>query len=149
MPHYQTWGATPQHLSRLPPTPPDYQGEYLTPSNTMVDTYYPVHGLHSRQNSTRERSDRYHQTSYPGQHSSHAHPRMNHMFDSYTQGHAYQYSTGQAPILPPIRAHMPIDPYQYSLPEKKEEKPTGGVAQHLDYEMDVMASFVAEMAQKL
>src|SRR5699024_8529153 len=29
----------------------------------------------------------------------------------------------------------------------KEEKPTGGVAAHLDYEMDQMSDFVAEMAQ--
>lgn len=33
--------------------------------------------------------------------------------------------------------------------KQKEEKPTGGVAQHLDYDMDLMASFVAEMSQKL
>ncbi len=31
----------------------------------------------------------------------------------------------------------------------KEEKPTGGVAQHLDYDMDLMSSFVAEISQKL
>lgn len=31
----------------------------------------------------------------------------------------------------------------------KEEKPTGGVAQHLDYDMDMMSNFVAEMSQKL
>lgn len=30
---------------------------------------------------------------------------------------------------------------------RKEEKPTGGVAAHLDYEMDQMSDFVAEMAQ--
>lgn len=33
--------------------------------------------------------------------------------------------------------------------KQKEEKPTGGVAQHLDYDMDLMSSFVAEMSQKL
>jgi hypothetical protein len=31
----------------------------------------------------------------------------------------------------------------------KEEKPTGGVAQHLDYEMDVMTLFVTEMTQEV
>ncbi|RAK99817.1 putative cyclin-like protein (Clg1) [Aspergillus ibericus CBS 121593] len=32
-------------------------------------------------------------------------------------------------------------------PQRKEEKATGGVAAHLDYEMDQMSDFVAEMAQ--
>jgi len=32
-------------------------------------------------------------------------------------------------------------------PKQKEDKPTGGVAAHLDYDMDLMSSFVAEMAQ--
>lgn len=38
---------------------------------------------------------------------------------------------------------------QQAEQQKQEEKPTGGVAQHLDYDMDLMASFVAEMSQKL
>ena len=70
---------------------------------------------------------------------------MNHMpYDNYN----YQYAGNAAPTLPPIHAPGAIDPFHYRQ-EKKEEKPTGGVAQHLDYEMDMMASFVAEMAQKL
>ncbi|KAL8674062.1 MAG: hypothetical protein Q9168_001522 [Polycauliona sp. 1 TL-2023] len=36
---------------------------------------------------------------------------------------------------------------QKPAPPAKEEKATGGVAAHLDYEMDQMADFVAEMAQ--
>lgn len=39
--------------------------------------------------------------------------------------------------------------HQRTESKQKEDKPTGGVAQHLDYEMDLMASFVAEMSQKL
>jgi hypothetical protein len=64
-----------------------------------------------------------------------------------------QYYHATATILPPIRAQDPIDPYaqQYvaALPEPKpkEEKATGGVAAHLDYDMDLMSSFVAEMSQ--
>ncbi|KAI4157677.1 MAG: hypothetical protein L6R39_000629 [Caloplaca ligustica] len=60
-------------------------------------------------------------------------------------------------ILPPIkvpersveirqmqpRPHIPAPP----AAPIKEEKATGGVAAHLDYEMDTMADFVAEMAQ--
>ena len=64
----------------------------------------------------------------------------------------YQYPAA-APILPPIRATNGIDPfagYAHQQPKQKDDKPaTGGVAQHLDYEMDVMSSFVAEMSQEL
>ncbi|OKL62773.1 hypothetical protein UA08_01581 [Talaromyces atroroseus] len=69
---------------------------------------------------------------------------------------------GAVPTLPPIRSniHLPLTndtavPPQYrrqdvhvpAEPRVKEEKPTGGVAAHLDYEMDQMSDFVAEMAQ--
>ncbi|KAL8969793.1 MAG: hypothetical protein Q9197_004157 [Variospora fuerteventurae] len=62
------------------------------------------------------------------------------------------------PLLPPIqvpgrssmesqqvhfRQRLPAPP----TPPVKEEKATGGVSAHLDYEMDSMAEFVAEMAQ--
>lgn len=121
----------------------------MTPTSAMADSsFYPVNGYHSRHGSVREHSERYHQNQpYNGQHSSHAHPRMNLSYDGYAQG-PYPYAA-PAPILPPIRAPVAIDPFQYAPQEKKEEKPTGGVAQHLDYEMDVMSCFVAEMAQKL
>lgn len=120
----------------------------MTP--TSDQGYYPVRGYHGRHSSSREHSERYLQNpAYTVQHSSHAHPRMNQMsYDSYPQG-AYQYANGAAPRLPPIHAPGAIDPFNYGRQEKKEEKPTGGVAQHLDYEMDMMASFVAEMAQSL
>ncbi|KAL8716350.1 MAG: hypothetical protein Q9220_000255 [cf. Caloplaca sp. 1 TL-2023] len=59
------------------------------------------------------------------------------------------YNPSHAPMLPPIQI-----PNQASTsvrksqgPPAKEEKATGGVAAHLDYEMDQMADFVAEMAQ--
>ncbi|KAH8695384.1 putative cyclin-like protein [Talaromyces proteolyticus] len=67
-------------------------------------------------------------------------------------------SIATAPTLPPIRSnvHTFADsaiPPQYRHPDvsiehrPKEEKPTGGVAAHLDYEIDQMSDFVAEMAQ--
>ncbi|ETN41069.1 uncharacterized protein HMPREF1541_03004 [Cyphellophora europaea CBS 101466] len=155
MPHYSAWGPSAQHLARLPPTPPEYHNAYMTPMSTTSDQgYYPVHGYHhSRHSSSREHSERYLQNpAYTAQHSSHAHPRMSHLpYDGYSHGlPTYQYATAPAPILPPIQAPGgAIDPFHYGHQEKKEEKPTGGVAQHLDYEMDLMASFVAEMAQKL
>lgn len=62
------------------------------------------------------------------------------------------------PILPTIRARdNPVDPIptQYCAqdtqlqnnPKPKDNVPSGGVAAHLDYDMDLMANFVAEMAQ--
>ncbi len=68
----------------------------------------------------------------------------------------YQYgSMAAAPLLPPIRAHDTlINPIttQYrvrdaQIQKQKAEAPSGGVSAHLDYDMDVMANFVAEMAQ--
>ena len=70
----------------------------------------------------------------------------------------YRYgSMAAAPILPPIRAgDNQIDPAatQYHLDAQiqnqqkpKDNMPSGGVAAHLDYDMDLMAKFVAEMAQ--
>lgn len=75
---------------------------------------------------------------------------------------------GAAPtVLPPLRTNVQLPPMetQYAAAaaaarhqqdmiaaaaadrSRKEEKPTGGVAAHLDYEMDQMSDFVAEMAQ--
>ncbi|KAJ6019138.1 hypothetical protein N7522_001205 [Penicillium canescens] len=68
-----------------------------------------------------------------------------------------------AATLPPIRSNVQLPPMESSIPPqyrrqeaapmqrpeqpRKEEKATGGVAAHLDYEMDRMSDFVAEMAQ--
>lgn len=157
MPHYSSWGATAQQ-SRLPPTPPEYQNAYLTPMSTVSDQGYYSTGYHSRHSSSRDHSDRFHQLpAYSAQQavSSHAHPRMSHLQDYHMQSFSglpsYQYTQTAAPILPPIRVADAVDHYGYAHQEvkPKEEKPTGGVAQHLDYEMDLMSSFVAEMAHKL
>lgn len=64
----------------------------------------------------------------------------------------FPYAPVAAPILPPLRVAGAIDHFgRYTQQEQKqkEEKPTGGVAQHLDYEMDVMTLFVVEMTQEL
>lgn len=66
------------------------------------------------------------------------------------------YAAANAPLLPPIRvpdrAHR--EEYQHlqskrTQPTKQpnEDKAVGGVAAHLDYEMEQMTDFVAEMAQ--
>ena len=164
MPHYSSWGPSAQQ-ARLPPTPPDYQNAYLTPMSAVSDqAYYSTQSYHARHASSRDRSDRYHQVpAYASQQSlsSHAHPRMSHLRsqDYQLQGFPTQvlptqfpYGPSAAPILPPLRVAGGGDPFgRYPQPEQKpkEEKPTGGVAQHLDYEMDAMTLFVAEMTQDL
>lgn len=66
-----------------------------------------------------------------------------------------------ANVLPPLRNNVQLPPMENAISQqygrqdmmvpsdrpRKEEKPTGGVAAHLDYEMDQMSDFVAEMAQ--
>lgn len=65
------------------------------------------------------------------------------------------YAPSTGPILPPMQVPEEVNymgAYPHSVPEvkqQKEEKPTGGVAQYLDYEMDMMANFVAEMCQQM
>jgi hypothetical protein len=51
-------------------------------------------------------------------------------------------------VPPQYRRHdPPVQIEQQQQQRPKEEKSTGGVAAHLDYEMDQMSDFVAEMAQ--
>ena len=70
------------------------------------------------------------------------------------QGSRYSGAFGlsNGPLLPPIRRpEVPSadirQPQQELAPPVKEERVTGGVSAHLDYEMDPMAEFVADMAQ--
>lgn len=81
---------------------------------------------------------------------------------SNLQGAANPYATSSIPLLPPIRAsdrssdqnqphgrsnRAPSAPSAPSAPPPKEEKAVGGVAAHLDYEMEDMVDFVSKMAQ--
>lgn len=162
MPHYSSWGAN-AHQARLPPTPPEYHTAYMTPMSAVSDqSFYSSQSYHGRHSASRDRSDRYHHPAFTTQQclSTHAHPRMSHMSQDYslppyqtqvvpTQ---YPYAPAAAPILPPLRVAGGMDTlgrYAQQEHKPKEEKPTGGVAQHLDYEMDVMTLFVAEMTQEL
>lgn len=125
--------------------------------------FYPSQGYHNRLQSGRDYSDRYHQVpAYSAQQSlSQPRSRMSHISTSqdyaingyaHQIGAPYAFAPMAAPFLPPIRVPESFDHYavqhSHAHPEvkQKEEKPTGGVAQHLDYEMDLMASFVAEMS---
>lgn len=69
------------------------------------------------------------------------------------------YAASSVPLLPPIRVpDRSLEDYQLrgrpnrapsasSAPQPKEEKAVGGVAAHLDYEMEDMVDFVSKMAQ--
>ncbi|KAJ5390712.1 uncharacterized protein N7496_001780 [Penicillium cataractarum] len=96
--------------------------------------------------------------------------------DMHSMGHQQSMYGPMATALPPIRANVQLPPMDSAIPpqyrrqeitsmqqqhhhqqqleqqqqqhqSRKEEKATGGVAAHLDYEMDRMSDFVAEMTQ--
>lgn len=162
MPSFHPWGTSSQQ-SRLPLTPPEYQSGYLTPMSAVStdQSYYPSQNYQSRQiphgQNGREFIERYGQIpAYAAQQvltaqASHVQPRQDyHTSSSYH----YDFPAISAPILPPIRVqdqHELTTQFAHAHPEpkQKEEKATGGVAAHLDYDMDMMAAFVAEMAQSM
>jgi hypothetical protein len=166
MPSYHSWGPNGQH-SRLPPTPPEYQNDYITPiSGVSEHSFYPSQGYGCRRSlSSREYNDRYQAPStynqqpltvQAGRHG-HGHASRDYPYtQSFGQpGAQFGYTAAGAPVLPPIRINESLDSYsthyapQHVESKPKEDKPTGGVAQHLDYDMDLMANFVADMSQKL
>lgn len=95
--------------------------------------------------------------------------------DMHSLSHQQSMFGPMATALPPIRANVQLPPMDSAIPpqyrrqeipsmqqhhhrqhqqqqleqqqSRKEEKATGGVAAHLDYEMDRMSDFVAEMTQ--
>jgi len=171
MPNFQPWGP-PVQASRFPPTPPEYQPTYQTPASMMSEqSYYTAQPEYParRVHSGRDFIDRYSQgPTYASQLSmnaqSQAHvsqmqgPHEHSKIPPYVPQPAAHYQYGNmaaAPILPPIRARENlVDPaapqyrIQDTLVQKpKDDAPSGGVAAHLDYDMDLMANFVAEMAQ--
>lgn len=79
-----------------------------------------------------------------------------------SQGGSNAYAASNVPLLPPIRVpdrfledrqphgrshRAPKAPDALSVPRPKDEKTVGGVAAHLDYEMEDMVDFVSKMAQ--
>lgn len=167
MPAFHSWGPSTQK-ARLPPTPPDYQTAYPTPTSAISDqSFYSSHSYPTRHGqSGRDFIDRYSQapayaaqqvlnTQAPSRIPQPSSARDFRQIPPYVQQISTQYPYGPvaAPILPPIRVQEPLDivasqfPQAHPEPKQKEDKPTGGVAAHLDYDMDLMSSFVAEMAQ--
>lgn len=152
---YHRW-ASHAHKARLPPTPPEYQTTYLAPISVAPEDAQMYYGSNRHSYSSRDYVDRYQNASGYASHGSHG--RSKKINTDYAMNYPqplnmqYHYASAAAPILPPIRVPDEMH-YQYHQSnvdvKQKEEKPTGGVAQHLDYEMDLMASFVAEMCQQM
>lgn len=171
MPNFQPWGL-PAQASRFPPTPPEYQPTYQTPVSMMSEqSHYSARSDYQarRGRSGREFIDRYLQgPAHASQHSmnvlGHAHLSQMHGCHDYHKvapyvpqlPARYQYDNlAAASILPPIPARdnaVNLMGTQYRaqdipIQKPKDDVPSGGVSTHLDYDMDLMASFVAEMAQ--
>ncbi|KAJ5287512.1 hypothetical protein N7478_003198 [Penicillium angulare] len=154
----------------LPPTPPHINsgGRLDEPS------FYPV--AHSAfppryHQSGCEFIEQYSQSLYAKPNAMNLHPQSANMMHHPTREsmHAMaqqQPMYGPMATLPPIRSSVQLPPMESAIPPqyrrqdiapmqhqqqqeqpRKEEKSTGGVAAHLDYEMDRMSDFVAEMTQ--
>ncbi|KAI4227534.1 MAG: hypothetical protein L6R40_008204 [Gallowayella cf. fulva] len=147
---------------RLPLTPPEYLGTYI---DATVNGMYPsTHGGTQAYPSTRYDSLGLKQYSlasnsaYAFVQTPHTaigkenEGRLGHGMNDPNAGNSCTFSASIVPLLPPIcrpgQDSADFRQTQQKLaPPVKEEKATGGVAAHLDYEMEQMAEFVAEMAQ--
>ncbi|KAK5098008.1 hypothetical protein LTS08_006763 [Lithohypha guttulata] len=136
---YNRWGSN-ALKSRLPPTPPEYQTTYLTPMTAVSEEAHAYYGSRSRPSrhsyTSRDHGDRYYQAPTYSTHQPHSRSKQLPAMADYTMNY---------PQPLPMQYHLHAHPE----PKQKEEKPTGGVAQHLDYEMDMMSNFVAEMCQQM
>ena len=160
---YNRWG--PQAPSaRLPPTPPEYQSSYLNSMSSSIDdgsNYYPSRSHQSRHSyHARDYKDHYQQMPAYSVHQAHSRAKQLSNAGDYAMNYPqplpvqYQYASSTAPVLPPIQVpdemnYVPNFHHSHMDAKPKEEKPTGGVAQHLDYEMEMMSNFVAEMCQQM
>ncbi|ODH53483.1 hypothetical protein GX48_00314 [Paracoccidioides brasiliensis] len=155
--------------SIFPPTPPHIVGNRLEAETPFYQHNNPAYSLRYPQTGY-DFIEKFSQTANFSNHSSmNAHSQqlqggrdmgsaqtmVNHQVQPHTM-----YGTLNPPILPPIRSSTKLPPMDSAIPpqyqqqetgiqqdsQPKEEKPTGGVAAHLDYEMDEMSDFVAEMA---
>ncbi|KAK4697663.1 hypothetical protein P7C71_g435, partial [Lecanoromycetidae sp. Uapishka_2] len=144
--------------SQQGPLTPPYQhetflardrGSYHLPSLRLVGAQAPFH--------TSGRSEVRDYTSHYPQYSRASYPQENTRQTVPSQSFSNHSNSASAPMLPPIRIperlHMDDFPKQLQsirapvVPQPKEEKAVGGVAAHLDYEMEDMVDFVSETAQ--
>ena len=104
----------------------------------------------------RQKYSRYNHTSalhpsFPQENPGHGHST----YTGSTKGPLISYNVATVPLLPPIRLpENRMDDHQHvrskhapTMTPPKEEKVVGGVAAHLDYEMEDMVDFVSETAQ--
>ncbi|CAL5870269.1 uncharacterized protein PFLUO_LOCUS4504 [Penicillium psychrofluorescens] len=148
----------------LPPTPPHVNSGRM--DNAPFYQMGPAGFSHRYHQSGSEFIEQYSQSMcYAKPASMNLHP-MRASQDLRTMGQQPMFGP-MATTLPPIRTHTQLPPMDSAIPPqyrrseiaamqqqqpaveqpRKEEKATGGVATHLDYEMDRMSDFVAEMAQ--
>ncbi|KAJ5736226.1 uncharacterized protein N7483_001351 [Penicillium malachiteum] len=150
----------------LPPTPPHVNNG----GRLDEQSFYPV--AHSAfpprfHQSGCEFIEQYSQSlCYAKPNSMNLHPQsanMMHPTRESIHAMAQQPMYGQMATLPPLRSSVQLPPMDSAIPPqyrrqdiapmqqqeqpRKEEKATGGVAAHLDYEMERMSDFVAEMTQ--
>lgn len=157
-------GALP---GQMPPTPPDYHDFSLVCAGGGRQLPAPNISSYSTQRSNQnlrgseawETKPQYMQcnltttlrTSFPQENLRHG-PSS---FGTKTQKPPNAYNGATAPLLPPIKVpdHCSNDYQQHvrssapAMAQPKEEKTSGGVAAHLDYEMQEMVDFVSETAQ--
>ena len=154
--------------SQMPLTPPDYYDSFSSSDRGVSQLPGLRLGGHNAQASTYENGrpegrdflPQYSQyTLAPPQRSAYAQDNARHAPISYpssSQSSANPYGMASVPLLPPIRIpDRSLDDYQQQVRQKraptvtqpKEEKAMGGVAAHLDYEMEDMVDFVSQTAQ--
>lgn len=154
---YGAWG--PPQTSQLPPTPPEYQPYWNGEMMAADQSYYKAaQDFHGRGQSGREFIDRFTQgVNAPPTYARNT-PTHAQAFNSYDQRRymqptelATQYAFGPKMTHPTMHPHYASRPTErkVSNSKRKEDAPKGGVAARLDYDLDVMANFVAEMSQKL
>ena len=155
---------------QMPLTPPEHYGPFNTNSGGMqasAMSFYNHNTINSRYG-----NDSYDSFDYGKQ--SELLPSAIHRRQSYIKDNHYQadqqyvaplsrrestYEHSAVPLLPPIQVpdnshDVPLGDYQEMRPacqqtqvQSNEDKAVGGVAAHLDYEMEQMVDFVSEMAQ--
>jgi hypothetical protein len=141
----------------LPLTPPEFVPNY---NAACAGMQYSQGQMTCQSGMARDYLDRYDQTaSLPAAPQSMVYQHPNSTFGSGTaaSGRTY-YDSNRAPLLPPPRVSDQYNAYashstrhqeQHSRaeqPQRKEEKPVGGVSAKLDYDMDMMTDFVAKLA---
>lgn len=164
MPGFSTWGDNSRRMT-TPLTPPDYDTTY---SRMAAQGCYASQTSQHRHGQLDQRFLKQHSqaSNYPAQQGytkrASAQMPMN-LGHDFNAASTYSHHSSNrsfapdvtAPILPPIQAQEALDPYAHYVPaahvpveqKPKEEKATGGVAVHLDYDMGTMSDFVAEMSQ--